>query len=85
LCPTLRSDGRMRPVREVARETLELARPGATELGSGAALEEIERILADGGGADRQRAAHREGGMPALLAGLVAEAAAPFDPVAPYG
>ena len=48
------------------------------ELGSGDALEGIERILAEGNGADRQRAAHARGGMPALLDLLVAEAEAPY-------
>ena len=42
------------------------------------ALEGIERILAEGNGADRQRAAHARGGMPALLDLLVAEAAEPY-------
>jgi hypothetical protein len=30
-------------------------------------LEGIKRIVRDGNGADRQRAAHQRGGMPALL------------------
>ncbi|MEJ7783258.1 MAG: hypothetical protein WKF96_00550 [Solirubrobacteraceae bacterium] len=40
------------------------------------ALEEISRMLADGNGAARQRAAHQSGGMAKVLATLVAEAAA---------
>jgi carboxylate-amine ligase len=52
--------------------------PARAELGSDAALEGIERILAEGNGADRQRAAHARGGMPALLDLLVAEAATPY-------
>jgi glutamate---cysteine ligase / carboxylate-amine ligase len=71
-------DGSLRPAREVARATLELARPHARELGSEAELEEVERILAEGNGADRQRAAHARGGMPEVLRTLVAEAAAPY-------
>jgi carboxylate-amine ligase len=71
-------DGALRPVAEVARAALERARPHAAELGSGDALEGIERILAEGNGADRQRAAHGRGGMPALLDLLVAEAEAPY-------
>jgi carboxylate-amine ligase len=67
-------DGALRPVPEVARAALERARPHAEALGSADALEGIERILADGNGADRQRAAHARGGMPALLELLVAEA-----------
>jgi carboxylate-amine ligase len=42
-------------------------RPFAGELGADAALEGVERILREGGGAARQRAAHARGGMPALL------------------
>ena len=71
-------DGALRPAPEVARAALERARPHAAELGSGDALEGIERILAEGNGADRQRAAHARGGMPALLDLLVAEAEEPY-------
>ncbi len=60
---------------EIGRAALALAARTRSELGSADALEEIERILTEGGGADRQRAAHARGGMPALLDGLVAEAA----------
>ena len=63
----------MRPVREIARATLDLARPYARELGSDAALEGIERILVEGNGAFRQRQAFAAGGMPSVLAELVAE------------
>jgi len=68
-------DGALRPAREVIRATLERARPFARDA---EALEGIERILADGNGADRQRAAFAHGGMAALLALLVDEAAAPY-------
>ena len=61
--------GRLTPLREAARATL--ADLGREE----PALEGIERILADGGGAARQRAAHARGGMPGLLRFLVAETA----------
>jgi glutamate---cysteine ligase / carboxylate-amine ligase len=67
-------DGALRPVPDVARAALERARPHAEALGSADALQGIERILAEGNGADRQRAAHARGGMPALLDLLVAEA-----------
>ena len=50
-----------------ARAAVELATPHARELGSSDELSGIERILRDGNGADRQRAAHERGGMPALL------------------
>jgi carboxylate-amine ligase len=58
------------PAPEVARGTLEEARPYAADLGGEGALEEIERILAEGNGADRQRRIHGEGGMEALLSDL---------------
>jgi carboxylate-amine ligase len=76
---TLWHDGALRPARDVARATIELARPHARELGSGAALEEIERMLIDGNGAAHQRAAFARGGLPAVLAGLARETAAPRD------
>jgi glutamate---cysteine ligase / carboxylate-amine ligase len=71
-------DGAMRPVPELARAALERARPHAEELGSADALEGIERILGEGNGADRQRAAHARGGMRALLDLLVAETDEPY-------
>jgi glutamate---cysteine ligase / carboxylate-amine ligase len=73
LYATLWHDGALRPVPEIARATLELARPYARELGSDTALEGIERILVEGNGAFRQRAAFASGGMQAVLAELVAE------------
>lgn len=56
-----------RPARQVGREVLELARPYARELGGDGALDEIQRILDEGNGADDQRRVHREGGMAGLL------------------
>jgi glutamate---cysteine ligase / carboxylate-amine ligase len=64
--------GRLLPLREAAEELL------ADLRGEDPALEGIERILADGAGADRQRAAHARGGMPALLRFLVDETARPL-------
>ena len=61
--------GRLTPLREAARATL------AEVGGDDAALEEIERIIAEGAGAARQRAAHAAGGMPGLLDFLVEETA----------
>jgi carboxylate-amine ligase len=60
-------DGALRSVAEAARDALARVRPFAGELGADAALEGVERILREGGGAARQRAAHARGGMPALL------------------
>ena len=54
-------DGSPCPLRE-ATKTL-LARLGDTD----PEIEGVERIVREGNGADRQRAAHEEGGMPALL------------------
>lgn len=71
--------GGLRPIRAVAAEALALAQPYARELGGEDPLEEIDRILREGGGADRMRAAHAAGGMPEVLHRLAAEAAAPYD------
>jgi carboxylate-amine ligase len=60
-------------MRELAADALTRARPHARELDGEGALEEIERILREGNGADRQRAAFQRGGMPELLRMLVAE------------
>ncbi|MEA2379130.1 MAG: glutamate---cysteine ligase / carboxylate-amine ligase, partial [Thermoleophilaceae bacterium] len=61
--------GRLRPVREAARELLD-------DLGGeDDALEGVERILREGGAAARQRAAHAAGGMPGLLRWLADETA----------
>ena len=71
---TIWQDGELRSVPEVAEHALRLAR---RQLDVGE-LEAIERILRDGNGADRQRAAHARGGMPALLDHLVAETQKPY-------
>jgi carboxylate-amine ligase len=55
------------PARKACRRALDSVRPYARELGSEAALEELERILREGNGADEQRRVHREAGMQALL------------------
>jgi glutamate---cysteine ligase / carboxylate-amine ligase len=72
---TLWHDGALRPVTQLAREAVDLARPYARDLGSESALDEIERVLVEGNGAVRQRAAFARGGMRAVLAGLVRETA----------
>ena len=61
---------RMRPLREVAAEALALAGAHIPDPGP---LEGVERILREGNGADRMRAAYAEGGMRAVLERLVAE------------
>jgi carboxylate-amine ligase len=61
--------GSLRPLPEVARQMLRDLN------GDDPALEGVNRILAEGNGADRQRAAHARGGMPGLLRFLVDETA----------
>ncbi|HWO82276.1 MAG TPA: YbdK family carboxylate-amine ligase [Solirubrobacterales bacterium] len=58
------------PAAEVARGILEEAQPYAEQLGGAGALEEIERIVSEGNGADRQRRVHEERGMEGLLSDL---------------
>lgn len=55
------------PARQACRRVLDSVRPYARELGSEAALTEIERILREGNGADEQRRVYREAGMAGLL------------------
>ena len=64
------------PAPEVAARALEEARPYADDLDGAGALAEVERILAEGNGADRQRAAFERGGIPAVLEYLAAATAA---------
>jgi carboxylate-amine ligase len=58
------------PAAEVARGVLEEARPYAEQLGGAGALEEIERIVSEGNGADRQRRVHEKSGIEGLLSDL---------------
>ena len=55
------------PARQASRRVLDSVRPYARELGSEAALAEVERILAEGNGADEQRRVHQRVGMDGLL------------------
>jgi carboxylate-amine ligase len=55
----------------VCRRMLESVRPYACDLNGDAALDEMERILRRGNGADDQRRIHRETGMIGLLDYLV--------------
>ncbi|HEY2479982.1 MAG TPA: YbdK family carboxylate-amine ligase [Solirubrobacterales bacterium] len=64
------------PAREVAARALAEARPYAADLGGDGALGEIERILAEGNGAERQRRAFEAGGIPAVLEYLARATAA---------
>jgi carboxylate-amine ligase len=80
LAARLYSGGRLQTVPELARDAVEIARGHLRELGAEAPLDEIERILGDGGGADLQRRDYAEGGMDAVLRGLVAQTNPQADP-----
>ena len=58
------------PALEVATRVLSEVRPYARALGGEAALDEIERIVRDGNGADDQLRVHEVCGMDGLLAYL---------------
>jgi len=68
--------GRLRPFGAVLAEALALAEPRARELGCEDELAGIHRLVAEGGGAGRQRAIHAERGMPGLVDWLVRRTAA---------
>ena len=65
------AEGTLRPVGAVLTEALALAAPHARELGCEDELEGIHRLVADGGGAGRQRAVHERDAMPGLVDWLV--------------
>jgi carboxylate-amine ligase len=73
---TLLHEGELRPVRDIVRRTLEDVTPAARELGGERALGGIERLLGEGGGAGRQRAALGRGGIEEVLDQLARETAA---------
>ena len=68
---TLLDGDALRPLPEVARAALSTAAPHA----DAGVLEEVERILREGNGAARRRAAAGRGGTAAMLSELVAETA----------
>jgi carboxylate-amine ligase len=70
---TILHEGRLTPLGEVARATVESVRGHAREVGSEAGLDGIERILREGGAPARQRAVVAGRGMDALLDRLVRE------------
>ena len=76
---TVWHDGALHPIRTLAAAAVERARPGARTVGAEAALEEVERILRDGNGAQQMRTAHAEGGMARVVERLVAESAEPLE------
>ena len=70
---TILHEGRLTPLADVARATVESVRGHAREIGSEEALEGIERIVREGGAAARQRATMSAEGMDGLLDRLVRE------------
>jgi carboxylate-amine ligase len=72
---TISLGGPLVPVRDLTRRALDIAAGYAPSLGCAEALVNVERLLYDGNGAARQRRAHRQGGMPAVLEELRAETA----------
>jgi carboxylate-amine ligase len=64
---TIWSDGQLRSVGEVAQRAVAFARRHV----DAPELELVDRIIREGNGADRQRAAFATGGMPGLLSDLV--------------
>jgi carboxylate-amine ligase len=66
----LDEDGRVRPLREVARTLLSRLVMVAGELDCGDALEEVDRLLEEGNGAERQRAEHARSGIDGLVRSL---------------
>jgi carboxylate-amine ligase len=76
---TIVEDGSLRPLAEVARGAIGLARCALREVGGEDALDEVERILTSDGGATIQRELYGRGGMRSLLEGLVSRTAAARD------
>jgi carboxylate-amine ligase len=68
---TLWSEGRLRPLADLAAEAVEIAGRYADD-----AVGDVMRIVREGNGAGRQRRAFEVGGMPRVLSELVAETAA---------
>ena len=65
--------GPVQHVQGLARQALDLAFGYAPTLECAGALHSLERLLADGNGAERQRRAHARGGLPAVLEQLADE------------
>jgi glutamate---cysteine ligase / carboxylate-amine ligase len=78
---TILDGGSLRPLAEIARATVARVRPVARSLGDEDALDGIEQILAEGGGAGRQRASCLRGGLGGMLRTLVDDTTP--TPVAP--
>ena len=71
------SAGELHPLSEVLGQTLEMCSGSASELGCEAELGVLETLVADGGGAGRQRAIYEVAGMESLLRALLEITAGP--------
>lgn len=67
-------EDRLRPVSELAAEIVARVRPAARELRCETELDDVSRLVAEGGGAEVQRRAHHDGDMTGLLDSLVSRA-----------
>jgi glutamate---cysteine ligase / carboxylate-amine ligase len=72
---TILDGGSLRPLAEIARDTITRVRSVARNLGDEGALDGVEEILAVGGGAGRQRASYAHGGLAGMLRALVEDTA----------
>ncbi|ADB50699.1 carboxylate-amine ligase [Conexibacter woesei] len=61
------AEGRLRPVRSLLDDVVEMVAPDARELGCEGELDGLHRLVERGGGAGRQRSLHAIGGMGTLL------------------
>jgi carboxylate-amine ligase len=75
--------GRRRPARELVSELTAQLRPIAAELGCGAELADVERILTRGPGYVRQRQIRAAGGSPADVVSAIADELVTDEPIAP--
>jgi carboxylate-amine ligase len=68
------AEDRLRPVSELSAELVARLRPAARELRCESELQDVVRLVADGGGAEVQRRAHHDGDIAGLLDTLVSRA-----------
>jgi glutamate---cysteine ligase / carboxylate-amine ligase len=75
--------GELHPLAQILEETLEMCADSTSELGCGGELEALAPLVADGGGAGRQRAIYEVAGMDSLLRALLELTAGSDRPPAP--
>jgi len=78
---TLHFEGRRRPLVEILQGALQRVEQIAAMLGCEAELAEVRRMVREGNGAERQRAAHAASGMRGLLSMLQRETHAGCEPL----